>query len=145
MSQTQQEKAEGILEAFSFFDDWDDRYEYLIDLGKKLPKMDPDERNEENLVRGCQSQVWVRAEARDTDAGRVIDLDADSNSSITKGIVAILHNVYSGESPRDILGFDIDGLMEKLQLDQHLSPARRNGLSGMITKIKTLAAHNAGE
>ncbi len=145
MSASQDEKAAELVEAFEFFDDWENRYEYLIELGKKLPPYPSDLKTDANLVRGCQSQVWVTASAGEKNGVRVIDFNADSNSSITKGIVAILAGVYSGETPRDILHFDVDALMQKLELDQHLSPARRNGLSGMVTRIKSLAALNAEE
>ena len=144
MSTQQQQRAEELVDTFEFLDDWESRYEYLIEIGRKLPPMPAEEHSDENLVRGCQSQVWVTARAVDDDLqGRVIRIDADSNSAITKGIVGILHQVYSGEKPKDILQFDIDGLMAKLGLDQHLSPARRNGLAGMVARIKTLAALNA--
>ena len=142
-STIQAEKAENLIDDFELLGDWEERYGYLIDMGKRLAPIPAEAHSEANLVRGCQSQVWVTAAARDTPDGRVIDVFADSNSSITKGIVAILVKMYSGESPRDILDFDIDGLMTKLELDQHLSPARRNGLSGMVTRIKSLAAINA--
>ena len=134
------EKAAELIEAFEFLEDWENRYEYLIELGRKLPPFPDDQKTDANLVRGCQSQVWVTAQAL---PDGTIQINADSNSAITKGIVAILQTVYSGEKPRDILGFDMDGLMQKLELDAHLSPARRNGLAGMITRIKTLAALNA--
>jgi cysteine desulfuration protein SufE len=144
MSKSQETKAQELIEAFEFLGDWENRYEYLMDMGKELPPMPPEEHIEENLVHGCQSQVWVTAGARDTPRGRVIHINADSNSAITKGIVAILYRMYAGEAPRDILLFDIDGLMQTLQLDQHLSPSRRNGMAGMISRIKALAASNAG-
>jgi len=142
-STIQAEKAQNLIEDFELLTDWEDRYDYLIDMGKRLPPLPAEAHAEENLVRGCQSQVWVTAAARETPEGRVIDVFADSNSTITKGIVGILVHIYSGESPRDILDFDIDGLMTKLELDQQLSPGRRNGLSGMVTRIKSLAALTA--
>lgn len=145
MSTTQEQKATEILEAFSYIEDWETRYEYLIDMGKRLPPMAAEARSQENLVQGCQSQVWVTAQALPSEGGKVVHLTADSTSTITKGIVSILHAVYSEEAPEAILTFDIDGLMTSLELDQHLSPARRNGLYGMITKIKTLAAANVGQ
>lgn len=145
MSNAQQTRAEEILEAFELLEDWESRYDYLIDLGRGLPLMPEEEHTDENLVRGCQSQVWVSARAERNSDVTVIRLNADSNSAITKGIVAILYQVYSGEKPNDILQFDIDGFMIKLGLDQHLSPARRNGLAGMVTRIKTLAAIHSGE
>jgi cysteine desulfuration protein SufE len=140
---TQQEKAEEIVDAFEMFDNWEDRYRFLIDLGKKLTPLPEGAKNEENRVHGCQSNVWMIAEPSQEDSETKIEFIADSDSTIVRGLIAILHNVYSGETPRDILNFDIDGLMTRLGLDQHLSLGRRNGLAGMVTKVKTLATQLA--
>lgn len=141
MSESQRAKAEELIDAFEIIDDWEERYAYLIDLGRALPPLPPEEHNDANLVRGCQSLVYVVAQAREGDNGLVLDLTADSNSAITKGIVAILCQIYSGETPSDILEYPIDDLMQSLGLDQHLSPGRRNGLAGMVARIKNLASH----
>jgi sulfur transfer protein SufE len=139
MSETQQDAAEELAENFELFEDKAGRYEYLIDLGRKLPAMSPEEKTEYNLVQGCQSQVWVAGRVRD-DAPQVIDFAADSDAAITKGVVYVLWKVYSGHTKEEILSFDIDGFLERLQLNQLLSLNRRNGLSGMVQRIKTLAA-----
>jgi cysteine desulfuration protein SufE len=137
MSAKQQERAEELIESFELFDDTAGRYEYLIDLGRKLPPMDVTEKNETNLVKGCQSQVWVAGHQK---PDGTLEIDADSDAAITKGVVYVLWAVSSGEKPEDILAFDIDAYLEKLQLNQLLSLNRRNGLAGMVQRIKTLAA-----
>lgn len=137
---TQAERAAELVEAFEMFDAWEDRYRFLIDMGRDLPPFPPDQKTEANLVHGCQSQVWMIADAPD---GQTINFLADSDSTIVKGLIAILRAVYSGYTPREILHFDVNGLLEQLELDQHLSMGRRNGLAGMVTRVKTLATQLA--
>jgi sulfur transfer protein SufE len=139
---TQQENADALVEAFEMFDSWEDRYRFLIDLGRKLPALPDDARTEENRVHGCQSQVWLVAEAKDDDT---ITFVADSDSTLVKGLIAVLRKMYSGQKARDVLSFDIEGLLERLGLNQHLSMSRRNGLFGMVKKIKTIAARQSVE
>lgn len=136
---TQQENAQELVEAFEMFDNWEDRYRFLIDLGKQLPSLPPGAKTEENRVHGCQSNVWMIAEPRQEDGETKIDFVAESDSTIVSGLIAIVSRIYSGQTPRDILQFDIDGLLRQLELDQHLSMGRRNGLAGMVTRVKTLA------
>ena len=133
---TQNERASELTEAFEMFDAWEDRYRFLIEMGRDLPAFPADEKNEANLVHGCQSQVWMIAQAKGDDR---IEFLADSDSTIVKGLIAILRSVYSGYTPREILHFDVNGLLQQLGLDQHLSMGRRNGLAGMVTRVKTLA------
>ncbi len=137
--QTQEEKADELIEAFEMFDNWEDRYDYLIDLGKKLPPVKPDERIPENRVEGCQSNVWVVA--RKTEE-QTVEFSADSDAMITKGLVSLLWLIYSGEKLDKILSYDIEALLSKLGLDQHLSLTRKNGLSGMVKRVKSLATHS---
>lgn len=118
------------------FDSWEDRYRFLIDLGRKLPLLPDDARTEENRVHGCQSQVWLVADAQDD----TITFIADSDSTLVKGLIAVLRKMYSGQKGRDVLSFDIEAFLERLGLNQHLSMSRRNGLFGMVKKIKTIAA-----
>ncbi len=134
---TQQENADALVEAFEMFDSWEDRYRFLIDLGRKLPPLPDEARTEANRVHGCQSQVWLVAQAKDDDT---ITFIADSDSTLVKGLIAVLRKVYEGQSARDVLGFDIEAFLERLGLNQHLSMSRRNGLFGMVKKIKTIAA-----
>ena len=140
MTQTQQQQAGELIESFAMFDDWEDRYSFLIDLGRELPPMDPADKNEVTRVQGCQSMVWIVQRARMTEDGPVVDFLADSDSAIVKGLIAILHRVYSGQPADDILSFDVEKLLEQLDLEQHLTMNRRNGLFSMIQRIKALAA-----
>jgi sulfur transfer protein SufE len=140
MSSTQQEQAELLIETFEMFDDWEDRYGLLIDLGRKLPPMDPADKTEENRVHGCQSNVWMVARVRPDEDSTVIDFIADSDSSIVKGLIAVLSKLYSGQRAEDILSFDVEPVLEHLGLSQYLSMQRRNGLAGMVQRIKRLAA-----
>ncbi len=143
MSLTQQEKAEELIEAFSFFEEWEDRYGYLIDLGKELPAMPEVLKTEESQVQGCQSKVWVVAKTSQGDGQSHIDLLVDSDSAIVKGLIAILWQVSSGYAPQEILAFDIEGLLKRLDLEEHLSMNRRNGLYSMIQRIRSLAVQGA--
>ena len=137
---TQNERASELTEAFEMFDAWEDRYRFLIDMGRDLPVFPASEKTDANIVHGCQSQVWMIADSEDN---QHIEFLADSDSTIVKGLIAILRSVYSGYTPREIIDFDVQGLLEKLGLDQHLSMGRRNGLAGMVTRIKTLATQMA--
>lgn len=133
---TQTERAEELAEAFEMFDAWEDRYRFLIDLGKGLPPLPEEARIEENRVHGCQSNVWMIARPATEET---LDFVADSDSHIVRGLIAVLRTVYANETPQNILNFDMDAFLRRLELDQHLSMGRRNGLSGMVTRIKALA------
>lgn len=134
---TQQQIADELVENFELFDEWEDRYRFLIDMGKKLPPLDENQKVEENKVHGCQSNVWLVAQPR---PDQTIDFVADSDSSIVRGLIAVLRQVYAGQKAQDILSFNADTLFSRLGLDQHLSMGRRNGLYGMVERIKLLAA-----
>lgn len=123
-----------IIEEFSFFDDWSDKYEYLIDLGKKLPVINPELKEDSRLIKGCQSRVWLAAELKD---GKVI-FTADSDAIITKGIIALLIRALSGHTPDEILNTELD-FIEKIGLTAHLSPTRANGLLSMVQQMKSYA------
>ena len=137
---TQNERALELTEAFEMFDAWEDRYRFLIDMGRDLPAFPAGEKTDANIVTGCQSQVWMVADSKDDEH---IEFLADSDSTIVKGLIAILRAVYSGYTPQEIIQFDVEGLLRDLGLDQHLSMGRRNGLAGMVTRIKTLATQMA--
>lgn len=139
MAENQQQQADDLIDAFGMFDDWEDKYGFLIDLGRKLPALPEAEKTEENRILGCQSRVWVIAEKRASPEGDMIEFVADSDSDIVKGLIAILRRVYFGQPADRILQFDIEGLLHRLELDQHLSMNRRNGLFEMIQRIKRLA------
>lgn len=125
-----------ILDTLSFFDSWEDRYKYIIDLGKELPPLDPAHRIDENLVRGCQSQVWLV----DTEQDGQLRFDADSDAFIVKGLLAVVLAAYNGKSPGQILDFDIEGYFNSLNLLNHLSATRGNGLRAMVKRIQETAA-----
>lgn len=143
---TAEASAEQLVDAFEMFDGWEERYPFLIDLGRKLPPLDASEKVEENRVHGCQSNVWLVAQSKATENGEArIEFVADSDSSIVKGLIAILRRIYSGRTSREILSFDIESFLARLGLDSHLSMSRRNGLNGMVSRIKNLAAQNTAE
>lgn len=127
---------EEIIEEFAQFTDWTEKYEYLIDLGKELPPLDERYRDELHTVKGCQSKVWLHAEMMD---GRLF-LNADSDAAITKGIIALLIRVYTGQKAEDISSSQLF-FIEEIGLQSHLSPTRSNGLRSMIQHIKSYAQH----
>jgi cysteine desulfuration protein SufE len=125
---------EEIIDEFALFDDWMERYEYLIDLGKSLPLIDSNFKTDDNIIKGCQSKVWIHSEF---DQDKVL-FTADSDAILTKGIVALLLRVYSDQEPDAILGADTD-FIDEIGLKEHLSPTRANGLVSMIKQIKLYA------
>lgn len=125
---------DGIISDFSVFDDWMDKYEYLIELGKELAPFDEKNKTDKNLIDGCQSKVWLNADYVD---GKII-FTADSDAIITKGIISLLIRVMSSQTPEDILNSDLY-FINKIGLTQHLSPTRSNGLMSMIKQIKLYA------
>lgn len=129
--------AEELVDNFDLFDDWEDRYAYLIDLGRKLEPMDAADKTEANKVKGCLSQVWfVRT---DEQPGR-LTWKGDSDSSIVKGLVAVLQVLYAGKTPEEVAAVDIDGIFGQIGLERHLSMNRRNGFYAMVTKLREFAA-----
>lgn len=129
-----QAREEQIVEEFGFFDDWMGRYEYLIEQGKSLPVIEDAYKTENYKIHGCQSQVWLRAEERD---GRLY-YKADSDAHITRGLIALLIRVLDGQKPDDIVTARL-GFLERIGLQEHLSPTRKNGLAGMIKQMKLYA------
>ncbi|HSX50525.1 MAG TPA: SufE family protein [Cellvibrio sp.] len=127
--------ADDIIDSLGFFDNWEERYKYIIDLGKELPTMDSALRTDEYLVRGCQSQVWLVDEWR---AGKLF-FQADSDAFIVKGLLGVVLAAFNGKTPGEILAFDIDAYFTKLDLLQHLSSTRGNGLKAMVRRIQDRA------
>lgn len=125
------------------FDSWEDRYRFLIDMGRNMEPLFDLEKTDRNRVTGCQSNVWLVANVEEQDREKVLHFRADSDSTIVRGLIALLTTIYDKQTPRAILDFDIDSLMQRLGLDQHLSMGRRNGMAGMVARIKSLAAQNA--
>lgn len=130
---------EELLEEFQELEDWDERYDLIIDLGRELPSLPDDLQTDENVVQGCMSMVWLQTEVIDQDR-KVIAIQADSDSIIVKGLIVILLAHYNGKTASEILGSDAIDLFEKLGLNQHLSPQRRNGLYSMVKRLKQRAA-----
>lgn len=123
-----------IIDEFSMFDDWDERFQYVIDLGKNLPLIDENLKTDENTIKGCQSKVWLYGDK----SNDKIVFTADSDAIITKGIIAILIRVFSNQKPADILEANTD-FIDEIGLKNHLSPTRANGLVSMIKQIKMYA------
>lgn len=131
---TIKEKQQELINTFEFLTDWEQKYEYIIDLGKELKSMPEEKKTEDNLIKGCQSQVWLYAEHND---GKVI-FSADSDGILPKGIISLLVSIYNGHSAQEILDSDFD-FISKIGLQEFLSPSRANGLSSMIKQIKFYA------
>lgn len=127
---------EEILDTLSFFDDWEERYKYIIDLGKQLPAIDDSKKTEEFLLRGCQSQVWIDSHLVD---GKLF-FEVDSDAHIVRGLLAVVLSAYNNKTPAEVLAFDIDGFFAQVDLVKHLSPTRGNGLTAMVKKIQDTAS-----
>jgi len=136
-----EEDARELVDSFDLFEEWEDRYRFLIDLGRSLPPLDQAQKVEANKVHGCQSNVWLVAQR---EPGGDIDFIADSDSSIVRGLIAVLRTVYAKRQPQEILAFDVEGLFKQLGFDSHLSMGRRNGLDGMVKRIRALASESEG-
>lgn len=133
---------ERVAEGFALIQDWDQRYQFIIDLGAKLSPMDEDAQTEHNRVQGCMSKVWISAQRDPRDAARIV-LQGESETSTVKGIVAILVAVYSGKTPAEIQGLDADAVFDGLGLFDHLSPTRHVGVYAMVEHIKQRSAEAA--
>ena len=127
-----------IRENFDFLETWEDRFQYLIDLGKKLPPFPDDWKDEAHRVHGCQSNVWLNL---DVNAQEQIELDAVSDAHIVNGLIAIVRAQYVGRTPQEAAAADTEALLRELGLETHLSPTRRNGLHAMIQRVRDLTAH----
>ncbi len=134
MMLTLEEKKQAVIEDFSLYDEWLDKYEYLIELGKSLEAYPEDKKTEDRLIKGCQSRVWLDYILQD---GKIY-FQADSDAIITKGIISLLIGVYSGRTPEEIAGDDF-AFIEKIGLKENLSPTRANGLVSMIDTLRTVA------
>ena len=129
-----QEIQDEIIEEFAMFEDWMQRYEYMIDLGKSLPLIAAEFKTDDNIIKGCQSKVWVHAELKDNE----LEFTADSDAIITKGIIAILIRTFNNQTPTAILNSNTD-FIDQIGLKEHLSATRANGLTSMIKKLKLYA------
>ncbi len=135
-----QEKQQEIIDEFAIYDDWMDKYEYIIELGKSVPTLSPDLKTQERLIEGCQSNVWLATEIKD---GKM-QFSADSDAIITKGIIGLLIHVYNNESPAAILQSELF-FINQIGLAEHLSPTRANGLLSMVQRMKTEALQSLAE
>ena len=135
---TLQERKEQIIEDFSLYEEWLDKYEYLIELGKALAPYPEEKKTDDHLIKGCQSRVWLDAQM----SGGVLEFAADSDAVITRGIISLLISVYSGRTPQEILEDDFS-FLDEIGLRQNLSPTRANGLLSMIETIRKTAQENA--
>jgi cysteine desulfuration protein SufE len=124
-----------IVEDMAFFDDWEQRYQYIIDLGKSIPPIDESLKTNENIVRGCQSNVWLVSTERD---GK-LQFHADSDAVIVNGLLALVIAVFNDKTMAQILGFDINGYFNELDLERHITPTRGNGLQAIVAKIQAIA------
>ena len=131
-----------IMQNFEALDDWEDRYRYIIELGRKLDPLDDAFKTDENRVQGCVSSVWLVTDVKDGDPP-IIEFKADSDAQIVKGLVAILLALYSGKTAKEILTADIRSIFEKIELAKHLSPNRANGIASMVKRIHELALATA--
>ena len=131
---TIKEIQEEIIDEFSMFDDWMERYEYIIELGKSIPLIEDQYKTDDNTIKGCQSKVWLNADVKDDK----IFFTADSDAILTKGIIALLLRVFSNHTPKEILDADTD-FIDEIGLKEHLSPTRANGLVSMIKQLKLYA------
>ena len=129
------EQISELIDDFSFFENWEDKYQYLIDLGRNVPKMDETLKVDENKLKGCQSVVYFSNSVNNDGS---INFMANSDAAIVQGLIALMLKVYSGRKPQEILDIDIK-FLEQIGLDEHLSPTRKNGLSSLISSIKNAA------
>jgi len=129
-----------ILDNFSVLDDWDDRYRYLIELGRELPPLAPSAHTDVNKVQGCASQVWLETDVRPNGAdGPVLTFSGDSDAHIVRGLIAVLFAMFSGKTAKDILAADALALFERMGLREHLTPQRSNGFRAMVERIRSEA------
>jgi cysteine desulfuration protein SufE len=124
-----------IIDDLCFFDDWEEKYKYIIDLGRDLPELEPEFFTEDRLVKGCQSNVWLQADFNE----QRFQFRVASDAVIVKGLLALVMAAYNNKTPADVIAFDIDNYFNQLDLERHLSPTRGNGLRAIVAKIQALA------
>ncbi|GGD58644.1 SufE family protein [Lacimicrobium alkaliphilum] len=127
--------SEEIVEDLAFFDDWEQRYQYIIDLGKSIPPMDENLKTDDRLVRGCQSSVWLVSH----DQNGTLQFQVDSDAVIVNGLLALVMAAYNDRTPAQILDFDIDDYFKQLDLERHITPTRGNGLRAIVARIRAIA------
>lgn len=125
-----------LLEEFDFLGDWEERCDFLIDLGFELPPMPETEKTEANRVHGCQSMVWLTTDLQESEGRKVLRINADSDALIVKGLIAVLLAIYQNRTPDEVLKIDVKDYFSRLQLDKYLSTQRKNGLMGMVERVQ---------
>ncbi len=135
---------EELIETFELLGDWEERYRYLIELGRKLEPLPPEDHNDANKVRGCMSQVWMTCQ-RQPGPPLTLEFRGDSDAHIVKGLIALLFKLLSGRTPQQILDADVDGVFERLGLQSHISMNRRNGFYAMLERIRQMAQAASAE
>ena len=131
--------AQQIIADFDLLDEWEDRYRYVIELGKRLAPLPESDHTEDNRVRGCASQVWLTSRMEKSDGGHVLRFTADSDALIVRGLIAIAFELLDGKSPREILDADAEGYFDRLELREHLTAQRSNGLRALLDRIRAHA------
>ncbi len=132
------DRAEDLIEDFSLFDDWEERYRYIIDLGRKAQNLSPGEKTEANRVQGCTSQVWL-VYTLSADTPPLLHFRADSDADIVRGLAAMMVTIFSGKNAQEIIDFDVQSLLGRLDLARHLSSNRANGLASLVARMRALA------
>lgn len=132
-----------LVENFELFDDWEERYRYVIDLGKQMPSFPEEKKTDETLVEGCVSRVWLEESVTGSGPNARIEFTGDSDAFIVKGLIAVLQTLFSGQTAKSILETDTSTALARIDLSAHLSPQRSNGLNAMVTRIKGFAADHA--
>ncbi len=135
-------KIDNLIADIEFFDDWEDKYKYIIDLGKTSPSLSEEDKNEKNKVDGCASQVWFLVKEEEENNDKLLYFKGDSDALIVKGLATILFSIFSGKTPKEIIEIDAFEKLKKLNLEKNLTMQRSNGLSAMIKRIKQ-EAHNS--
>ena len=143
MSSTADLTLEELIEEFEFLGDWEARCDYLIDLGFELPKLPEEEKIEQNRVHGCQSNVWLIASDNTNSESTTIEFLANSDAMIVNGLIVVLMAIYNRKTPEEIIKTDVEEIFTQLELDRHLSPARKNGLFGMVKRVRQIAVETA--
>ncbi len=128
-----------VITAFEMMPSWQERYRLIIDMGRKLPQLPPEQQADENLLDGCMSNVWMTAELDDAGDTPVMRYQADSDSQIVKGLIALVFEVFNNRPPEEVVSADVESVFQQLELEQHISSGRRNGLSSMVRRVRELA------
>ncbi|QDV20422.1 Cysteine desulfuration protein SufE [Gimesia panareensis] len=134
-----------LLQEFAFLSDWEDRYDFVFDLGFELPLMAESLKTKANEVHGCQSKVWLTTKVKESGNRKILEIIADSDSRLVKGLIVVLLAIYQDKTPEEVLKINVKDYFSRLQLDKYLSPQRKNGLMGMVKRIQQEAIQLVGQ